>query len=192
MSAKGWTSRDILERLTESAAESAYLALAIITAGYGASSGKINKRAEEVRQQLASPISPDLSTREKHNFNVLLSRMKKDGLIERKSEKWAITPKGRGKLSLWRNRPRAPQYLGEDSNNLRIIAFDIPEKERGKRAWLRSALKNMGFKMVQQSIWAGKRNIPKQFLKDLQGLKIIQHVDIFTVTKSGSLRSLRI
>ena len=191
MTTKKFTSRDILERLTDSTAESAPLLAAIITAGYGASVRQIERKAEKIRSQYSSSPGPIPSVKERHSFNSLLSYLKRDGLIEKSASRWAITKKGRNKLTSYRGRFPNRQYTEEESGNLKIIAFDIPENLRGKRAWLRSVLRNMGFRMVQQSMWAGKRGIPKQFLEDLRTLKIVQYVDIFTVTKSGSLRALR-
>ncbi|MBU2101691.1 CRISPR-associated endonuclease Cas2, partial [Patescibacteria group bacterium] len=146
--------------------------------------------SKEIRYRQSVSREGLLSKEERHNFSSMLSYLKKDGLIDKKEGKWRITKGGRDKLGKYVKKPR-PNYPRTQSDNLKIIAFDIPEDKRNKRAWLRSALKNMGFKMIQQSMWAGKRNISRQFLDDLNRMEIIQYVDIFTVTKSGSLRSFK-
>ena len=71
-----------------------------------------------------------------------------------------------------------------------IVVFDVPEKERRKRDWLRSVLKRLELKMVQKSVWIGKVKIPKELLDDLFNLKLLDYVEIFEVSKSGSLRQL--
>ena len=86
--------------------------------------------------------------------------------------------------------PDNGRYKTESDDELKIIIFDIPEKERQKRDWLRSVLKNLKFSMLQKSVWAGKIKLPKQFLEDLSKNKIIPYVDIFTISKRVSLRKL--
>ena len=48
----------------------------------------------------------------------------------------------------------------------RIVFFDIPEKDRKSRDYLRKVLKIVGFKEFQRSIWAYPYPVPS-FLKDL-------------------------
>ena len=68
--------------------------------------------------------------------------------------------------------------------------IDIPESERKKRAWLRSALKNLNFKMIQQSVWIGKVRIPEEFLRDLRNMHLTEYVEIFEISKAGSLQQI--
>src|SRR3990167_838001 len=76
------------------------------------------------------------------------------------------------------------------NNRLIIVIFDIPERERRKRAWLRLALKNIGLKLIQRSVWMGKVKIPKEFLDDIRELHLVNFVEIFEITKSGSLNQV--
>ncbi|MBI2635441.1 MAG: CRISPR-associated endonuclease Cas2, partial [Parcubacteria group bacterium] len=74
---------------------------------------------------------------------------------------------------------------------LKVVIFDIPEKQKHKREWLRGQLQDLGFKMIQKSVWMGKRKFPKEFLEDIRDLKLLAYVEIFSVTKTGSMRPLR-
>ena len=65
-------------------------------------------------------------------------------------------------------RPLIKNYEKFPSKEVVIFSFDIPEKERVKRAWVRGVLKNLGFTMIQQSVWLGKGPLPKQFTERLQ------------------------
>jgi len=47
-----------------------------------------------------------------------------------------------------------------------MIFFDVPEKNRHYRDYLRTVLKVIGFKEFQKSIWVYPYPVPK-FLKDL-------------------------
>lgn len=179
----------ILETLTSSAIESAYLFVAISQAGYGASRKQIEKKLEEIKAG-QQPVQKSLH-RKRHSFYSTLSYLKKDGMIEKAGDKWRITPRGKEKLIALKihKRPEHERYKSEHDDILKIVMFDIPEKERWKRDWLRDALTMLGFRLVQKSVWAGKKRIPKEFLEDLARYNILDYVDMFTVTKSGSLRS---
>lgn len=84
----------------------------------------------------------------------------------------------------------AVAYQKEKSDKLIIIAFDVPETERKKREWLRAVIKNLGFKMVQRSVWIGKIKIPKEFMNDLLKLRLVEFVEIFEISKTGSLKQI--
>ena len=71
-----------------------------------------------------------------------------------------------------------------------IIAFDVPEREREKRRWLRLALISLGFQKVQQSVWAGNIRIPAEFIEDMKENAILSYVHIFSVAQSGTLEKV--
>lgn len=75
-----------------------------------------------------------------------------------------------------------------DGNELKIIAFDIPEKFRRKRNWLRKTLAGFGFTMLQKSVWAGKAALLHEFIEDLDTLSLTPYIEILAVTKTGSLK----
>ena len=131
-------------------------------------------------------------------FTLCLPKLKQSGLLEEKVKKGSkffnLTQKGRNKLSQLdkRNKEAIPDnfYNKGKSNQFVIIIFDIPEIERKKRSWLRSALVNLGFRMIQKSVWVGKIKIPEEFLKDLSKLRMIDFVEIFEISKAGSLKQI--
>ncbi len=52
----------------------------------------------------------------------------------------------------------------------RVLIFDIPEKIRSKRDFLRNELKDFGFYQLQRSVWVYPYNLPQDFFdlwKDL-------------------------
>jgi len=62
-----------------------------------------------------------------------------------------------------------------------MVLFDIPEKKRKTRNWLRSQLKLWDFEMLQQSVWLGKGPLPKEFTARLCLLDISECVKIFKI-----------
>ncbi len=124
----------------------------------------------------------------------LLYKLKSEGLIVKnnktKNGLWKITEKGKSWME--RIKPNLkPQYKIEGSNELKIIIFDIPEKERRARGWLRDVLKNLKFQMLQKSVWIGKTILPEEFFIDLQRQNILPYIEIFAITKTGSIKQVQ-
>ncbi|MDP2668950.1 MAG: hypothetical protein Q8P07_03905 [bacterium] len=125
-------------------------------------------------------------------FYNLLNYLKRTGLIDKKiGEKgvfWKITSNGLNKLKLLKE--KSADYQTGADGKLKIIVFDVPEKERGKRSWLRGALRFLGFKMLQQSVWIGKNIVPEQFLFDLRRKNLLPYIHIMEVSRGGTVREL--
>ena len=196
---KGELTRKILGAIENLAIDTFDLLDAFLSAGYGASYSKLKyelSRREKARGRKSTESNVQRETRQRYyNF---IYKLKRDGLVEEKIRKdkkiFTITKKGREKLLLLRdqNRKKLPKtpYSKEEGTKFIIVTFDVPEKERRKRDWLREALKNLGFKMIQKSVWLGKIKIPKIFLDDLVELKLIDFVEIFEVGRAGTLKHI--
>ncbi|MDO8752029.1 MAG: CRISPR-associated endonuclease Cas2 [Candidatus Wolfebacteria bacterium] len=126
-------------------------------------------------------------------FYSFLNYLKREGLIEKRKDRkhWELTHKGGEKLKGLQDRSRffvrSIDYVSEEDNKLRVVIFDIPEQERHRRTWLRASLVALGFSMCQQSVWVGKRKIPRKFLEDLRDRELLAYVHIFEISKQGSL-----
>jgi len=140
----------------------------------------------------------DTEAGKRRQFSNLLYYLQKQGLIEikKKEKKCLITEQGKERLRMLRLRAGAglpsPHYQGEDDGTLKIIAFDIPESMKRKRAWIRAVLRNLDFHMLQRSLWAGTTKLPVSFLKDLHRLQLISCVKIFSVAKSGNIEPIHL
>lgn len=132
--------------------------------------------------------------RNRQKISKLLYKLQKDGLIKKEStgEKkfWQITGKGGQKLATMRLHAK-PQYSTEQSNEIKLIIFDIPETERRNRNWLRETLKYLRFTMLQKSVWIGKTILPEEFLADLHQRRLVPYVEIFAITKTGSIKQIQ-
>ena len=131
---------------------------------------------------------------ERQKISKLLYKLKNDGLIIKEKNGgnnfWKITNKGKNRLS--KPRPEKKNYLKiEQSNEIKIIVFDIPEKKRFLRDWLREILKNLKFRMLQRSVWIGKTILPEEFFNDLRRLNLLSHVEIFAITKTGTIKQIQ-
>lgn len=187
---KGDLTLKILERVAEAAVDMATLFAAIAISPYGAHVGTIYENQEKI-EKIFKEAGHNL--RQRRNFSKLMYKLKREGIITAKGKQiTGITPKGKSLLSklkgkVARRLPSGEIYKSSESSSLKVIIFDIPEKERRKRGWLRAVLKRLGFGMLQRSVWAGKRGIPEEFFEDIQKLRLTSYVEIFEVGKTGSL-----
>lgn len=144
------------------------------------------------RSALFKKSKADIDIAELQRFYNLLNYLKREGFIEKEQAYdnifWKITSNGLNKLGLIKE--KTINYQIHSDGKLKIVVFDVPEKERRKRAWLREALKMLGFKMLQQSVWMGKNKIPEQFLVDLRKKNLLPCIHIMEVSRGGAIREL--
>ena len=193
----------ILEMVARTAVGLSDVVEAMLSAGYGASPGKLRREISRIelereRGQTARQKEAQL----KHRYQSMLSRLKAQGLIIENSSPASakegvgailkLTPKGRvllGRMKKSRKENLLPEknYSSRGSDVFTIVAFDVPEKYHSRRDWLRACLGNMGLKMIQRSVWLGKVKIPKDFIDDIKKLDLLESVEIFEISKTGTL-----
>ncbi len=196
---KGEILLNVLEILEDRAVDSFDLLMAFLNAGHNVTSKNIDYQYFKIKSERSKKdFLKQLTPQSKKRYSTLVYKLKKDCLIEEKIKEnkklFTLTSLGKNKLKILQAQMKSGipsiDYKKENYNKLTIIIFDIPEKEKRKRDWLRSVLKNLGFQMIQKSVWLGKVKIPQQFLEDLNNLQIINYVEIFEITKTGSLKPL--
>lgn len=196
---KGEFTIKILEKLSEAAVDAGDLMAAFVESGYGVSLSSVRYRKNQAeRRRLDAAKEREERRRLARRYNNLIAWLRRDGLIveEKKIGRriFKITRRGMKKLKMLLRRKEdslpAIDYPVSKSHNFTVIAFDVPEKEKRKRWWLRAALRGMGFTMLQRSVWIGKVKIPREFIDDLSGLRLVESVEILEITKAGSLRHL--
>ena len=64
-----------------------------------------------------------------------------------------------------------------------MIIFDIPQNRKKDRSLLRSVLKNLGYKLFQQSVWITPYDVFEKTEKSLQFYSLDKYVRIFLVNK---------
>lgn len=191
---KGEKTKKILEWLER--ADSAFEDLLVIfTAPYGSSYGQIEKLIRENRR---SRWVYEKRAEDRVKLSKLIYKLQKEGLVKKEANNKGVffkkTKIGERKLiflqkRLSRNLP-PPVYAQTKSDSLKIFIFDIPEKLRFKRDWVRRALMRLGFKMLQKSVWVGKVELSKKFIEDLAKFGLDGFVEIFEVTTRGTLRQI--
>lgn len=168
----------------------------ILLAGHGASRSRLNYEFNKLQNKRMVRRHDALI---RQRYHKLLHVLKRDGLITEKlqndeSRKLKLTPAGLKKLKELKMRlaDALPpiNYNKSSTGRLTIVVFDVPERERKKRNWLRTALVSIGLEMVQQSVWIGKVKLPPEFIADLNILKMTDYIEILEVTKSGTYKNL--
>jgi hypothetical protein len=184
--------RAVLEFLAEGARSTVDATRAVMSSPYGASYGQMERtRVAYVEQR----VRAQESAREYRQYWNTLSHLKRSGLVVAKE-----SPRGRMLILTTRGAQRLAQlresahlscsplrYRSVKSEKVRIVAFDIPERYRTKRAWMRDALRHLGLAMIQESVWVGKVVLPEEFLEDLRVLKLTPYVQVCGVTEQGTM-----
>lgn len=163
---------------------------------------------KKMKRKALYPTLPDFSDKNGHidlsndkeknrrKMCALLYQLKKQGFVAKNINNgktfWEITANGKKHLEKLINKFNLPRkiYKKEKNNGFTIVIFDIPEKYRRKRDWLRHALITLEFELLQKSVWIGKNKIPKSFLNDLADLNIIDNIHIFSVAKTGTIKNV--
>mgnify|MGYP001594953157 CR=1 FL=1 len=181
----------VLELLKEGITTQVDFFEAVLGSGYGASMGKVDYEFKKIRRarEKEEYVKQELKER-RRRLQLFVSKMKQDGFIKEINEKIKISEKGKRKIKELKAKLPEKHYPKGDTNKMTIISFDIPEKLRRKRNWLREVIKNLDFKMVHQSVWVGKTKIPKEMINALEDLKILEFVEIFEISKQGTLRKI--
>lgn len=88
-----------------------------------------------------------------------------------------LTPKGKRLAELLKFCAGKMRWDG----NWRVLIFDIPEKEKGKREYLRKKLRELKFKQLQESVWITPYPPPDSFTDFLSDLRVRPYLYSLTV-----------
>src|SRR3989338_443627 len=113
----------------------------------------------------------------KQLFNNNLHRLRKKGILNYSSKKDIVINK-----SALRAHTLFSKIKAKPTGDTKVmILFDIPEKKRKTRNWLRLQLRLWNFEMLQQSVWLGKGPLPKEFTARLRSFDVNECVKIFNI-----------
>ncbi len=171
--------------------------------GYGLSNEGYTAFKKRSWQRRVAMNAEHQAAEEKQRFYSLMYNLHKQGLItkEKRGVKTvvSVTEKGIGKyraLKKYLARKNSEKhatlpprtYTKIQSPSSIIVSFDIPEKEAYKRVWFRSALQNLDYKILHESVWIGTNALPKDLLDDCRKMNMTKYIHIFSVIKKGTIR----
>ncbi len=84
-------------------------------------------------------------------------------------------------------------FKKERDGKWKLIIFDIPESKRPVRDYLRTKLKQLGFKKWQNSIWVTPYRLPEDVVSELKQLSekyFVRLITIDTINNDSDLKKL--
>jgi len=136
-------------------------------------------RSNSIRKKILWELVQERRKISNHLYSQSLYRLKKRGIIKNKNDTIFLSNHGKKFYS-------SPyRKIGKNplKNNKVMIIFDIPEKKRKVRSWIRSQIRDWDFKMIQKSVWVGYGPLPKEFEERLKILKVSDGVRVFNLKK---------
>ena len=111
-----------------------------------------------------------------------VTRLHRKKYIKNSSLGWSLTEHGKNFSQKRKLIGYIPSPFPKQCSASIILAFDIPERDRKIRNWLRNQIKIFGYKMLQQSLWIGPGPLPPAFTKRLESLGIRKNVKTFKIS----------
>jgi len=142
---------------------------------------------KEINKRHKAGVQKEL---EKATFRTLLTRLKKDDLVESPARGlWQLTKKGLGFRAAISKKEESYRKFVADHGKERdtIVIFDVPKKKGSLRHHLRAELIDLGYELLQKSVWIGGGPLPEEFIAYLKEKDLLRSVHIFTVQKRGTI-----
>lgn len=117
----------------------------------------------------------------KHNFSHLVWRNIKTGFIEKveKNGEMYIRLTSQGNQRIIREFPLLSLQKKKWDKKWRFVIFDIQEVNKNARDGLRKKLKELGFGMIQKSVFISPHDVIKDLLEFIENLKLSESVYAF-------------
>ncbi|MBU3942839.1 hypothetical protein KKA24_02555 [Patescibacteria group bacterium] len=121
--------------------------------------------------------------KDKKQFAQFINHLKVKGYIKEsglKAEKGILLTKKGEQKALGLNCKLIEKEKRKDGKWI-MIMYDIPEKKRSLRVFLRRDLMSLGYKKFQNSIWVCPYDVYKETEKVIQGYLLTSYVKIFLI-----------
>ena len=122
----------------------------------------------------------ELQNMRKNSARTTLWRLQQRGLIAKKGKKYHITSAGLKIIDFLKNKEKNSKRESWDGK-WRMVMFDIPEKKRKERDWLRFQLLAIDYQPIQRSVFMGKRPIEEDVYEDILKKNLYQCVRMITI-----------
>ena len=110
-----------------------------------------------------------------------LWRLQKQGFVRKKEGKYLLAEKGRKLADYILKRKKIIDKKWDEK--YRVVIFDIPEKERRFRNWLRRELYMLNYKKLQKSVFISKVPLTKDIAEEIKKKKMGNYVNYLLVEK---------
>jgi len=124
-------------------------------------------------------IKKALKNLTENNSRVILHRLQRKGLVERSNKNYKLTLLG---IKYFKKiKQNNIENKKEWDGKWRIVSFDIPERIKKEREWVRFKLLEIGYKALQKSVFIGKWPLPEEFYKEILGKRLKDYIKIITI-----------
>lgn len=117
--------------------------------------------------------------RTRKTFSENVSRLKRDGFIRKEGKKVSFTEKGR--IAYLKLKIERCELLSKDE--VCLVVFDVPEKERRLRKFIRDFLSLLGFFPIQKSVWMSMFDATKELNEYFRAVGLNDRVLAFTAKR---------
>lgn len=126
----------------------------------------------------------------KSTLQTNLYRLQKQGLIVKNPKMKVFVLTEEGKKIMLEVENRLAIFQKPWDGKLRLVFFDIPEKKKLWRNWLRGELIALRFQKIQESVYAGKYPLPKSFYEEINQQGINEYIFIITAGEIDKQESI--
>lgn len=120
----------------------------------------------------------EIRSLKENSLKTALWRLEKKRLIKRNKNNFILTFLGLKYFAKIREMEiKREQWDGK----WRILMFDIPEKFKKERVWLRRELYGLEYKSLQKSVFIGKFPIPEDLFKEFIRRRLRNYINLITV-----------
>ncbi len=157
-------------------AERGTVAISEILEGPGRGMRRSLKKIEETKHFW--DYYDELKNMKENSARTILWRLEKKGLVKKEQNKYQLTFKG---VKIVKN--FQAKKIKEDvwDGRWRLIMFDIPEKKRQSRDWLRWQLLIWDYKPLQKSVFIGKHPIERDVYLECVERRLKQFIRLMTI-----------
>ncbi len=122
----------------------------------------------------------ELKNIKQNSARTILWRLQKKGLVKREEGRYRLTSQGLNIVKVFHKEKQRKEFW---DGKWRIIMFDIPERKRESRNWLRWQLVSLDYKPLQKSVFIGKQPVAKDFYEEILIRKLDQYLHLMTVSE---------
>ena len=116
----------------------------------------------------------------KNNSFVILNRLQNKGLVEKKDDKYILTFLGLKYFKRIKQK-NSDREIKKWDGRWRVVMFDIPEKLRKERNWLRHQLYGLEYQLIQKSVFLGKWPLTEDFFNEIIERRLNNFIRLITV-----------
>jgi len=128
----------------------------------------------------------------KKNLQNTVYRLEKQGLVTKdpKRKIYFLTEEGKKYTSYIKDRYGVLSKKWD--GKVRVVIFDVPEKKKRWREWLRNELLLLQYKELQKSVYIGKAPLPESLYQEISDAGLGENVFVFTMSEFDRKQIMKI